>query len=93
MFALSAVVPLCAMALSESDKVRIAVGVLFAVPAVVSVIPSRFTYALRPQPYEQSESWYSSDKELFCGFGASGSDGTCRCPLAGHCLTDESPSR
>ncbi|OZC75190.1 hypothetical protein CH251_10460 [Rhodococcus sp. 06-462-5] len=63
-FALPAVVPLCAMALSESGKVRIAVGVMFAIPAVVSVIPSRFTYSLRPQPFEQLESWYSANTEL-----------------------------
>ncbi|MFY2791585.1 hypothetical protein [Rhodococcus sp. MALMAid1271] len=63
-FALPAVVPLCAIALSESGKARIAVGVMFAVPAVVSVIPSRLTYTLRPQPFEQLESWYSANTEL-----------------------------
>lgn len=63
-FALPAVVPLCAIALSESSRVRIAVGVVFAIPAVVSVIPSRFTYRLRPQPFEQLESWYSANTEL-----------------------------
>lgn len=63
-FALPAVVPLCAMAMSESGKVRIAAGVVFAIPAIVSVIPSRFTYRLRPQPFEQLESWYSANIEL-----------------------------
>jgi hypothetical protein len=61
---LPAVVPLCAMALSESGRVRIAVGVMFAIPAVVSVIPSRFTYGLRLHPFEQLEAWYSANTEL-----------------------------
>lgn len=68
---LPAVVPLCAIALSESGTVRIAVGVVFAIPAVVAVIPSRFTYTLRPLPFEQVEACYSNGTD--CGLGTTNS--------------------
>ena len=71
-FALPAVIPLCALVLSASPLARLGVGGALAVPAALSVIPSRLTLDhLRPTPFNQLETWYTANWELIAGFALS----------------------